>query len=140
MHSCYCVKSNKICPVFAERLLALSEEAFAGQQGGVQSVETQLIGVFVDGLMYDYLKMKVMRDNPQTLAAAVNSAMTEQNMRKRFELRRGQRSYTPDHEPMETDHSRPAVRCYKCDKISYVAKRCRTKKIEAVLHNKRQFD
>ena len=133
-------KSNENVQLFAERLLALSEEAVAGQQGGVQSVKTQLIGFFIDGLIYDYLKMKVMRDNPQTLAAAVNSAVTEQNLRKRSELRRGQRSDTPDHEPMEIDHSIPAVRCYKCNKIGHVAKRCRTKKIESVLHNNRQFD
>ena len=32
--------------LFAERLLALAEEAFAGQPGGLQVVETQLTGFF----------------------------------------------------------------------------------------------
>lgn len=40
--------------LFAERLIALAEEAFAGQPGGLQAVEIQLIGFFIDGLAHDY--------------------------------------------------------------------------------------
>ena len=75
--------------LFSEKLLALAEESFVGQQGGLLTVETQLIGFLFDGLAHDYLKMKVMRDNPNTLGAAIASAMGEQNLRKRFELRAG---------------------------------------------------
>ena len=45
-----------------------------------------------------------MRDNPNTLAAAVASAMGEQNLRKRFELR-ASRSTRQD-EPMGMGHNR----------------------------------
>ena len=73
----------------AERLLSLAEEALAGQNGGVAAIVRQLVGVFMDGLVHDYLKMRMMRANPATLQVAVASAMTEQNLRKRFNLRIG---------------------------------------------------
>ena len=82
-------KPEENVQLYAERLLSLAEEAFTGQNGGVSAIERQLVGFFVDGFAYDYLKMKVMRENPTTLQAAVASAMTEQNLRKRFNLRLG---------------------------------------------------
>ena len=60
-------------------------EALTGQNGGVAAIERQLV-FFVDGLAHDYLKMKVMRENPATLQAGVASAMNEQNLRNRFNL------------------------------------------------------
>ena len=52
--------------VYTERTLFLAEEAFAGQEGN--AVERQLIDTFVDGLVNnDQLKMKILRDNPDTL-------------------------------------------------------------------------
>ena len=61
-------------------------------------VQQQLINAFIDGLAYDYLKMKVMRENPQTLEGAVGIAMKEQNLRKRFNLRKDDKEtfYKPD--------------------------------------------
>jgi hypothetical protein len=41
--------------------LSLTEEAYAGvQDEGAAAIERQLIGFFIDGLTFDYLKMKVM--------------------------------------------------------------------------------
>ncbi|CAC5378378.1 unnamed protein product [Mytilus coruscus] len=73
----------------------------------------QLVNFFINGLSLDYLKMKIMRPNSDTFQGAVAVAMTEQNLRKRFELRRG----TPERssnrhfegqgageEAMEVDH------------------------------------
>lgn len=116
--------------LFAERLLALAEEAFAGQPGGLQAVETQLIGFFIDGLAHDYLKMKVMRDNPNTLGAAVASAMGEQNLRKRFEFRTSRA--TRQDEPMEIGHNRSERRCYKCNKRGHLASNCQTKSVNSM--------
>ena len=47
--------------------------------------------------------MKVMRENPATLQATVASAMKEQNLRNRFNLRIGRvtDSNVPSIEPME---------------------------------------
>ena len=81
--------------MFAERMLTLAEEAYrADQPGGVEAIERQLGEFFIDGLLHDYLKMKVMRDNPVSLQNVVNSAMAEQNLRKRFDLRLGCRERT----------------------------------------------
>jgi hypothetical protein len=76
-------------------MLTLAEEAYrADQPGGVEAIERQLGEFFIDGLLHDYLKMKVMRDNPVSLQNVVNSAMAEQNLRKRFDLRLGCRERT----------------------------------------------
>ena len=114
--------------LFAERLLALAEEAFAGQPGGLPIVETQLIGFFIDGLAHDYLKMK--RDIPNTLGTAVASAMGEQNHRKRFELRTSHT--TRQDEPMEIGQNRSERHCYKCNKHGHVANNCRTKSVNGM--------
>ena len=121
--------------LFAERLMALAEEAFEGQAEGLQTVETQLIGFFIDGLAHDYLKMKVMRDNPNTLGAAVASAMGEQNLRKRFELRAGRNAVK--HEPMEIGHYRPDRRCYKCNKFGHLAPRRKAKIVNSMTDRQR---
>ena len=39
-----------------------------------------MIGFFVDELYHDFLKMKVMCDNPNTFQGAVTVAMNEQNL------------------------------------------------------------
>ena len=45
--------------MYAERLFALAQEAFARQQGGLGAVESQMISFFVDGLYHEILKMKL---------------------------------------------------------------------------------
>lgn len=126
--------------LYAEKLLALAEEAFVGQPGGIQPIEAQLVGFFIDGLAHDYLKMKVMRDNPATLGAAVNSAMNEQNLRKRFDLRAGRSSKYEQKtdEPMDVDHYRPVRRCFKCKQTGHLANKCTIKHINFVQTNRRQ--
>ena len=119
--------------LFAERLLALARDAFQGQDGNNVAVERQLIGFFVDGLHHDYLRMKVMRDNPDNFQQAVRAALNEQNLRKRFQIRSG-REYGPvrrhdesrAEEPMDVDHYRPPRRCFKCNKKGHVAANCRS--------------
>ena len=41
--------------------------------------ELQLVGIFIDGLYHYFLHMKVMRENPKTFQATVQSAWAEQN-------------------------------------------------------------
>ena len=120
--------------LFAERLLALARDAFQGQDGKNVAVERQLIGFFfVDGLHHDYLRMKVMRDNPDNFQHAVRAALNEQNLRKLFQIRSGREYGTfrrhdesQAEEPMDVDHYRPPRRCFKCNKKGHVAANCRS--------------
>ena len=144
--------------IFAERLLNLAEDAYVGLgvNRNFPAVERQLVGFFIDGLAYDYLKKRIMRENPQTLANAVTSATNEQNLRARFDLRMGsQNSYrrreqntrvrrefvSPNREKwsndsrweedMDVSHVRPK-RCYKCNRTGHQARQCKI--INAVAH------
>ena len=115
-----------------------------------QLVQQQLVDIFCDGLSYDYLRLKILRENPKTLETAIEIAMKEQNLRKRLNLRNtdnvrsdepvhearldttphflaqtsGQTPYTNRYEePMEIDHYR-GVQCYKCRKKGHKANKC----------------
>ena len=82
-------------------------------------VESHLVGFFIDGLYHDFLQMKVMRENPKTFQAAVQSALAEQNLRKRFQLRTNDThsGTTRNEEPMEIYHIRPQKKCFCCKKV-----------------------
>ena len=59
---------NKNVVIYAERLLNLAEDAFQGEGLNVAEqapIERELVGYFTDGLCHDYLKIKVMRENPK---------------------------------------------------------------------------
>ena len=118
--------------VYAERLYTLAHDAFTKLDKAV--VESQLVGFFIDGLYHDYLRMKLMRENPKTFQLAVQSALTEQNLRKRFNLRTNEKEVPPqrNEEPMEIDHIRPQKKCFLCKKMGHLAKHCRLRSVNAV--------
>lgn len=128
-------KPGENIQVFAERILSLAEEAYLGQGGNV--IERQLIDTFVDGLNNDQLKLKILRDRPDTLQAALSIATNEQNLRARVALSRPSRSETP----MEVDHSRDrkffkskykkvnTVICWKCGQEGHILRDCRSEKV-----------
>ena len=60
-------KKNEKVQVYAERLLSLAEHA-----GSVSDMH--LVEYFIDGLYSDRVMLKVMRDNPTTMADAICSA------------------------------------------------------------------
>ena len=118
-------KPEENVQLHAERLLSLAEEAFTGQNGGMAAIEMQLVWFFIDGLAHNNLKMKVMRENPATLQAAVASAMTEQNLRKRFNIRIGRVTDSNVRlEPMEVEYALPPKHCYVCNHIGHLARHC----------------
>ena len=93
-------------------------------------IERQLIFFFIDGLCQDYLKMKVLRDNPASFQAAVTGAMNEQNLRTRFHTRLDSSSKTQSqttHQPMEIDHYRPRKPCSYCFKPGHNIKEYRSR-------------
>ena len=75
-------KSNKSLvknvPLFAERLYNLTEEVFKDENVLQPIIQKQLVIFFINGLSLDYLKMKIMSENPDTYQNAVAIAMTEQ--------------------------------------------------------------
>jgi hypothetical protein len=75
---------------YSERLWRIAEQAYPDMPYNKETtafMEKQLVDIFADGLHYDYLRMKVLRETPKTYEAAVESAVREQNLRKRFNLR-----------------------------------------------------
>jgi hypothetical protein len=146
-HAAYLLRNVKQKPdenihAYAERLLALADDAYdlprqdGNDRRNLDIVEQQVIGIFIDGLAENSLKMKVMRDNPPTLDAAIKSAVNEQSLQVRFKLRFGKSNTsqsTYDPEPMEVDHVRPQ-KCLFCLKVGHNIKDCRKrqKNIQAV--------
>ena len=65
-----------------------------------------MIDIFVDGLLNDQLKMKILRDQPETLQGEVAVATNEQNLRARVQMSQHSRASNKSHASMEADHSR----------------------------------
>ena len=131
-------KQDESIQNYSERILSLAEEAYHNQGG--DPVERQLIDIFVDGLINDQLKMKILREQPNTLQGAVATTTNEQNLRARVQM-----SHQGSNVPilMEVDHSqgqqykfnrfkkinstqnRPS-RCWTCGQMGHISRDCRT--------------
>lgn len=134
---------------YAEKILALAEQAYNNQGG--EAVERQLIDIFADGLVNDQLKIKIFREQPNTLQGAVGIATNEQNLRCRVQMSNQSHasSSSTDHTPMEIDHTRSqsfrtgskfnrvnsavnpprsfSVKCWNCGKLGHILRDCRAK-------------
>lgn len=140
-------KTGETIQNYAERILSLAEEAYDNQGGN--AVERQLIDIFVDGLVNDQLKMKILRDQPNTLQGAVGIATNEQNLRVRVQMSHHNYSSNNTHTPMEVDHSRGQrfkfrnrfnsvnstvnaqaqrqVKCWHCGMLGHISRDCKKK-------------
>ena len=137
--------------IYVERLYNLAQEAYKigslMTPEGRSIVARQLINHFVEGLAEDSMKMKVMRRNPQTLEDALEIALGEQNllrrfnnlgMRKNFVYQRHQvdqknnsrNNYQRDI-PMEVDHAR-RKQCPVCLRYGHTASQCRQRQINEI--------
>lgn len=136
--------AKETAQVYAERLLVVAEQAWPGSDLKDSLIERQMIDVFIDGLTDNQVARKVIRGSSVTFNAAVQAAVLEQNMTRRFELRKrgGQtnnKQYKPKYRetgperqetPMEIDNFRGS--CFKCGAQGHRAVHCRTKKIHEV--------
>ena len=86
--------SEESVQLYSERLLRLAEDAYSApfDEREFKLVQKQLVDIFCDGLCHDYLRMKVMRCDPQIYEEAVEIAMKEQNLRTRFNLRSNEKN------------------------------------------------
>ena len=142
-------------------MLSLANQAYSDDSLRTAEVQKQLVNFFIDGLSYDYIKIKVMRENSETLQDAVTTAMTEFNFRKRVDLRTGHDYYTcsrsnfdsRQEEPMDVSHYRPKLKfkqkfkkCAICGRTNHPTNRCRNRAIDAVApdtsntNNDRQYN
>ena len=59
---------QELVQIYAEHLLAIAEDAFQGQDlADLATIGRQLVGFFINGMAFAYLKMKVMWENPDRL-------------------------------------------------------------------------
>ena len=131
-------KQSETIQNYSERILSLAEGAFDNHGGDV--VVKQLIDILADGLINDQLKMKILRDQPNTLQGAVALATKEQNLRARVQMShqgsnvatpievdhsRGQRYRFDRFKKVKSAQNRPPIRCWTCGKIGHISRDCR---------------
>ena len=75
-----------------------------------------------------------MKENPKTFQAAVQYALSEQNLRKRFQLRTNDThsGTMRNEEPMKIYHIRPQKKCFLCKKVGHLAKHSRSTSVNVV--------
>ena len=133
-------KESESVQSYAKRLIDLAEQASTGLDNAAQQAKaTQLVGYFIDGLVSDQIKMKLLRVNPPTLDEAVNSAIYEVNLRKRFSLRTTGREHFEQsgHEPMDIGHIRP--RRWQTSRPNRNGPNDRKKQVNAIAQQKDQY-
>lgn len=92
--------------VFIERVRALAEEAYHGQDLAQGHIQTSMTGALINGILDDGVARRLIRDRPANFEAAATVAMREQQTAKQFAIRRGE-----DPEPMDVSQvmAHPAV-------------------------------
>lgn len=144
------MRQNSNVQIFAERILQVAEDTYTSEIWTLKLFKNSGYTFLLMGYHLIFLRMKVLRENSNTLENAVQVAMREQNLRKRFALRSqdkgGDMSFNQNststvgnnfllkffeiksnifrrEEPMEIDHFRNQ-RCHRCRKIGHRAKFC----------------
>lgn len=87
-----------------QRVVHLAKSAYIGVDGESQVVRQQALEFFIEGLRDWDIKMAVMKDDPQTLEAVYQKAISELKWKIRLDV-----STEYDDEPMEVCHSRRRV-------------------------------
>ena len=89
----------------------------SGQGSYAGEVQNQLVNSFIDGLLYDYIKIKVMRENYGILQDAVTTAMTEFYLRKPVDVITGQDYFSKSN--IGSGQEEPMNICHYCTKLQF---------------------
>ncbi len=132
--------SGETIQSFSERVLCMAEQSYPDRPLTDPIIERQLVDCLVDGLTDSSVARKLMREDPTTFQSAVQIAVHEQNLTKKFELRnrpipkwkptkpvrQSQNIQTRIYEePMEVDSFRG--NCYRCGKSGHIAVSCKAR-------------
>ena len=107
---------------YMQRVMRLAESAYAGVDGRNEVVSKQVLGFFIKGLREREIKMAVMKDEPQTLEAAYQKALSKW----KWKIRLHEGSEYED-EPMEVCHSRRQLRIEAVGPVGSNNKKCQKK-------------
>lgn len=66
--------------LFAERLLQIAEDAYSKDKLKDPFVQQQPVNIFCYALTFDFLRMKILRENPRDLESAIQVAMRKHNL------------------------------------------------------------
>jgi len=126
-------KTDENVQIYAERLLSLATDAYENIEGNLDIIEKQLVEIFIDGLLHNYMKLKLMREGHITLSNAVKSAIKEQSIRARFELRsqiNGLDNIATNNVQADIDFIRSSIVCTYCKKHGHSIEICRRRQRE----------
>jgi hypothetical protein len=85
-------KSDETIQAISDELYTLSRKAYPNLRGHEAFIETELIEISIDGIRSPELQLKLLRESPRTLMDAVKIALAENDVLKRWELRKGRAS------------------------------------------------
>ena len=89
----------------------------SGQGSYAVEVQKQLVNFIIDGLWYDYINIKVMRENYEILQDAVTTAMTEFYLRKRVDVITRHDFYSKSY--IDSGQEEPMNTCHYCTKPQF---------------------
>ena len=119
--------------MYFEKFIQIAKDAYPSVESHekVQTlIQKQLLDMFCDGLCHDFIRLKILKADPESLKETYEIALSEQNLHKRFNIR-SNCSYTSlpvpvkinendapyckhsDPQTRETDYSR-SEKCMKC--------------------------
>ena len=121
---------------YAERVVTLASEAYENFDQGLDLIDHQLIGTYIEGLNDESIKFRLLRIAPTTFQDTVAAATREQNYQIRCRLHKDNRPIehnTDRHnkpmlecnESMEIDHLRRGIFCQICKRSNHTSADCR---------------
>ena len=119
---------NESVVLFSERLINLANNSFLGQDVNSDYVDRETLHIFTDGLLSDSLRYRLMKLAPKTLNEAIQIAIQEETLKKRFDLRtntNADRHITSQHNasgnqaplieiPSRNQQNFEHIKCYHC--------------------------